>query len=625
MCNKFTSRMAWAGVALSLMLGTVAFSTRAAQGSDAPAAKAAEGTIDIVIKGQVYKGEIVLPCTETEFKFKIAGLEPVAFRWADMDEYETKRVQKLYGMEVKDDRLVFGEKAEGVRWKLKSDKFIEGLRIPDRDRLGMKALRTASMPLLLIPESEIVSEDTIECYESDFYSPMEVYQRKMLEQPPGSDDAAANLAMAKWCANIGLYAVAIDHLEKAKIIDPRTEERNSDFRSELVKLAANKGGSDLYQMMVREVNGQDFLSAYDSLQKFDRQFTNTDIKSRVDNLRATIMDGFQKGVNKQIVTMSYRVAMDLVQTKLLTKLRIDEKGNIVPSIPGKQVTTKQGHYFRGILVSEGGVAVAQTDDPYEKADPSAKAPGTSTPAATAKAPGSTQGDVSLKSGDTTINIPGKDILSIVDCDLSESKGTAEASFDELKAYVTEADGLKKEMIQKISKLVKMSAADVQKIFDGRLAKTIDYNGGDARINNNYANFHDADYGIGSWLRPGAPKPMKYIKKEKNQPSAQRYGGGQFGNQRNQQQQQQQQQEEETAESTDDPAIWWKFQTTATKLKVLQAWAAEKVFKTTYVSTVGCQTCGNKGMLGINQPGGNDMMQRCPTCRGSGLLYKIQYH
>src|SRR2546430_1818639 len=86
--------------------------------------------IDIVMKGIVYKGRIVLPCTDLEFSFQIRGFDkPTAFRWANLDEYERKRVQKLYGMEIADGHQVFGEKVPGVRLKLKTGKSIEGLRV----------------------------------------------------------------------------------------------------------------------------------------------------------------------------------------------------------------------------------------------------------------------------------------------------------------------------------------------------------------------------------------------------------------------------------------------------------------------------------------------------------------
>ncbi len=62
--------------------------------------------IDIIIRGLPPKGRAVMPPTETEFKFKLHDTGTIiTFRWSDLDEYERKRVQKLYGMEVVDGRL----------------------------------------------------------------------------------------------------------------------------------------------------------------------------------------------------------------------------------------------------------------------------------------------------------------------------------------------------------------------------------------------------------------------------------------------------------------------------------------------------------------------------------------
>ena len=607
--------------------------------SEVVASAVGDDDVDIIIRGLPTKGRVVLPPTETAFKFKLHDTGTIMeFRWSDLDEYERKRVQKLYGMEVVDGRQVFGEKLTGVKYKLSTGKFLEGFREPDRDRPGLLALRSSNS-LFMVPKNDIVSEEPFERFESEFYSAQEVYDRRMLEKPPGTNDAAAHLAMARWAAGIALYGKAIEHLEQAKIIDPRTEERNQDFRVELYQKHANQQAENLFNLMLLEMRGNDYFSALDHLQQLDRSFKNSDLKSRWDALRPQIEAGSKTEINKKVVFMSYRVASDLVQKKLFTKLRIDEKGNVVPSIPGKLVTTKQGNLFKGQLVGVGGSPDGSGSEPdeYEKKEgivyPPKPATGATTPAGTAAgAKTANRDDVVLKLGDTTITIAGKDVLSMIDIDLSVASKQADPSYDELKEYVTGSDGLKAEMCRNISKVVKMPSADVQKIFDGRLAKDMHYEDGRVSYSNNYASFHDADYGIASWIRPGAPKPMKYIVYTNNSnpqgSSANRYGNnGRNGNNNNNNNNQKQTalQQEETAEETDDPAIWWKTQTMETKLKFLRAVMAEKVFKLDHETKVSCPTCANKGMVGMNVAGGNEGAQRCPTCRGSGVLYKIIYH
>ncbi len=139
-----------------------------------------------------------------------------------------------------------------------SGKYIEGFREPDHDRPGLLALRSANS-LLMIPKNDIVNEEQFERYESEFFSAQEVYDRRMQEKPPGSNDAAAHLAMARWASGIGLYGKAIEHLEQAKIIDPRTEERNQDFRAELYQKNANQQAQNLFDLMLLEMRGSDYL------------------------------------------------------------------------------------------------------------------------------------------------------------------------------------------------------------------------------------------------------------------------------------------------------------------------------------------------------------------------------
>ena len=391
-----------------------------------------------------------------------------------------------------------------MRVKLTNNKYIEGLWIPDRDRPGYRALRTEKVPLMLLVQSEIVSEEPIEpATKATSSSKRELYEKRMLEKPPGSNDAGAHLEMARWCAGIELYDKAIEHLEQAKIIDPRTEERNQDFKQELVQKYTDEQAGAMFNLMTQAYRGQKYLDALDYLQQMDRTFKNSAFKSRWDALRNDIETLSKTEINKKIVEMSYRIANELIQNAVFNKIRIDDKGNKVPSKPGKLVTTRQGSQFRGILLGIGGVAVDNTNqtDEYEvKAGIAPAAPA----APAAPKPGASADDISLKLGDTTITIAGKDVLSIQDIDLAEGKGFAEPTYDDLKDWVYDlnsGDGLKMQMCRNIGTVVKMSADDVKKIFDNRLNKEGKYDGGVLSMTNNYANNHDAYWDLGSWLRP----------------------------------------------------------------------------------------------------------------------------
>src|SRR5208282_4986615 len=98
--------------------------------------------LSIVINGDPYNGRPVLPADEKEFKFKLADTGDVlTFPWTVLDDYERKRVQKIYGLTIEDKRAVFGEKLPGVRIKLTSNKYLEGKLIPERSGDGKVALK----------------------------------------------------------------------------------------------------------------------------------------------------------------------------------------------------------------------------------------------------------------------------------------------------------------------------------------------------------------------------------------------------------------------------------------------------------------------------------------------------
>ena len=612
--------MAAASFALAGMLHAADAKPAAETKVDAPAPAAdhvAENEETIVIGGTPTPGWPILPANETEYRFKlkITG-DIISLKWADLDENERKRVQKIYGMETRGAQKVFGDKITGIRLRLKSGKTIEGLALPERDQSGKKALKTAGVPLMLINEYDIESSENFEAFESDFFSPMEVYNKWVLEKPPGINDAVAHFALAQRVANIGLFGKAIDHLKMAAAIDPKMEERNKDFYTQLVADDAKQRALELYTRMINAKNSGDFGTAFYLIDQLDRNFPNSDYRSRWEALRPVIEGGMKTEIVKRVIQMSYTVAMDLLQKKFYAKVKVDDKNNIVPSIPGKQVTTKHGHIFRGTL--EGA----------EAADTSPGAQTPATPSTGASGSGGSGGDLVLRVGETRVTIQGKEIVSVQDIDLSTSAREITAAFDDLKDYVTDAarpDGLKMQMIAKISQTLREPESKVKEIFDTRLNAEAVYKDGVYTKSPVYATLHDAFYGAGSWLREGSkPAPRQQNQQNNNQRKNNNNSyNNRNGNGNNNNQQQQPDPQEDPA-TTDDPAIWWKAQSGETQLGILRAMAAEKVFNAKDVMKGSCTHCRGTGQIPVIGKGGNIESDRCPTCRGIGVLFKILY-
>ena len=565
----------------------------ATKGDTTPTAAADETVgdqdISIMVGGVPTPGRAITPATETEFRFKLAenGVE-VSMRWSDLQEMERKRVQKLYGIVVRGDRKLVGEKIKGVKILLNSGKSLEGFLLPERDRAGQKALKTATA-LQLIPEHDIKSMETSEYDLSEFYTPREIYERWLLEKPPGQNDAGAHYAMAQKTANIGLYDKALDHLQMAAVIDPRTEERYKDFRLQLISENAKQQAWDRYSKMVQAKNSGDPFTAWFILEELDRNFPNSEYKSRWDALRPELEAATKTELNKRVVQMCYPIAADLLLKEFTKKIKVDEKGNMIPSIPGKLVTTRQGRVFRGKLVDS-----------------------------------QPEGDMVLRSGDLTLTITGKDIMSVQDVDLSVAIKEANVSFDEMKDFITDTnrpDGLKAKMLTRISQLLKVPEAKVKEIFDNRLERQAKYDHGELTMSPCYATLHDVSWGKGSWLREGSVVGpiIQDNNNNNNQPRANRFNNN--GNNPNQPAA-----PKEDPDLTDDQVVWWKYQDQSTQFDVLRGMVAEKIFEIKEpVQRLACPQCHGQTTIPAVSAGGVTSVQRCPTCRGMGILFRVHYH
>jgi tetratricopeptide (TPR) repeat protein len=542
--------------------------------------------IHVIINGMPIFGKPVLPANELEFKLKLNDTgDIVTLRWTALEEPERKRVQALYHIETKDNRRVFGRKLTGVRLVLESDKIIEGYPLPKRSLSGQIALRTRTAPFLVVNEREIKSQEPIEMMESDVFSEREVYDRMLLDWPPGQD-VAKHLEYAKTAAGMGLYKEAIDHLRMAEEIDPRTKERNADSFRQLIAEQMLVEGEKLHGQLLRHMRADDFFAAFDVLDRLDRNFPNHPLKSIWEGYRSRIEEGCKTELNKRVVRMCYGIADDLIRQRLVRKVKVDANGALVPSVPGKQITTTLGHIFLGTLDS----TEANGDLIIRRAN-----------------------NLTGKLEDTTLIIRAKDVMTVQDVDLSVGVKEVSPGWDDLKAYLADTgspNGLKGQMLARIAQLLKKKPQDIRAIFDARLAKRQIYDGGVRDLTQTYVAEHSSSYGKGSWLREG----------ERFMPSP-----AQGGQQRNSNNIGQPVPDpDDNPDLTDDPAIWWRFQNMATQLAILRAIAGEKVFAPKDVAKRPCQDCAAKGTVTVMGPGGKPVEVRCPSCRGLAVSFLITY-
>ena len=533
--------------------------------------------IVVVLNGFPVLGRRVFPANDKTFKLVLSdSLQTVELYWKDLETMERIRIKQLYGLDEHDGRTVWGKKLTGLRLRLASGKEVIGLHLPDRDGAGRVALKTAHAPLMLVPEADIQSREKVEAFESEFYSPQEVYQRWVTEKPPGENDAAAHLDMARRCVTIGLYHESLEHLTCAEVIDPRTRESMREFRAMVLAEDARRATLELYQKLQHAIMTESFVEAADFLAKLDRNFPTSEFKSRWDALRPKIEVGLKTELKKQVIPLSYSVMTDLLRKEIFRTFKFDAKGNMVLAIPGKQIVTTHGDMFKGTLAPSGFSTC-----------------------------------IGLKAGDMVISIEKKDIQSMTDVQLDQGD-TSEVhrpAYDQVLAYVSDTKkrtGLKAEMIGILATKLKAPEESVREVFDGRIYDArAHYEDGKLKKEQSFTITQEASYGKGSWLRPGAkPKPRILEGKDPAEGARKR-------------------DESSEAEFSDDPGVWWEHQDPETQFEILRAIAAEHVFKVKKVIEDGCAVCGGQGTIAQGAEESR-IVFRCPLCRGTGVLYKIRY-
>jgi len=559
-------------------------------------------SVTVVVNGQIFSGKPVLPASDAEFTMTTGGGENITLQWSQLDPTERKRVQRLFnvgaGAQAEKKSVPQGRPIEGLRVTLNSGKIIQGLRVAERERKGSLALRTRELPLLLIAESEVKSKEPFQGHEGDFFTAQEMFDRIVTENPPGAQDASAHLDLAKKAEELGLFDAATRNLDLAGVIDPRTSDRNKEWRAKLAGQQAGKHAQELYDTVLRDMRGGNSMDALTKLQKLERNYPNSELRSRWETLKPQLEAAMKADQNKAAVQLFYGIADDVLQKKLQQKIRVDEKGNVVPSLPGKQITTKAGDVFRGVLQgADGG------DESIARA-----------------------ANIKIDVKGTLLTIATKEIVLVQDVDLSVAAKELDPLFEDLKAWVLDLGspaGLKGQAAARIAKLMNMKEAEVKVIFDSRLDKEATYKDGKLTSTAVFTSIHTANYDKGSWLRDGSRFTSGSGPKTNTLTRYRRVRGGD-GREFSVREQVTEVKEKEQAEDSDDPNEWWAVQSAEVRLSVLRALMAEKVFRMKSAENLPCKDCAGKGEITIMSALGGVAKERCPRCRGLKALTRINY-
>ncbi|MCZ7649535.1 MAG: zinc finger-like domain-containing protein [Planctomycetota bacterium] len=460
------------GVALALCLWpAVLFG--ASTGAD-PAAHFEIPDVTVVIRSEPYNGTLLRPATDEGFHFRLNETKDrMFFRWSSLEAAERRRVQKLLGVEVHEEgRLVFGKELECVRLHLKSGKSVEGCEVPERAYLGYRCLKNATQ-VVQIPKAEVLKEEKLTKRESEIYAATDIYDRLMLERPPGLDSARDQLEFSRRCGEMGLYDRAIDHLRMAEAVDPRVKETSKEYYEELLNKHADKEAEKLYLSLLRDYYGGSYERALDKIELLKSNFPNSPYYTKVDGLSPQIEKEYLADFSKNVIRMYYTLTLDLIREQLSKRVPVDAKGRMLPTLPGKLVTTTKNHIFRGKLLAE------------------------------------TADTLTLQDGEMRVDIPKKYIMTLRDVDLS-AQGAARMegpTFAYMKRYVTDKNGgLGKDLLKRIAQALRSKEERVKDAWEGRFNRTAKYDGTQVVKTPIYTTLHTADYGPGAWLRDGSGVP-----------------------------------------------------------------------------------------------------------------------
>ena len=233
-------------------------------------------------------------------------------------------------------------------------------------------------------------------------------------------------------------------------------------------------------------------------------------------------------------------------------------------MPGVVVTTTSRGAFTGVLVSDDGEYVV------------------------------------IKSDDGTISIERSIVSSIKPLEIGARR--RRASFQETRDYVTDSTGgiaadilggLEAEFAKYSTPDAPVTQESIKAMWDGRLAsaRTITSHGA-VRTDPVYT-VHEADYGIGTWLRDGAGADSTRAA---------------------------------AAGIEADPESWWRAQAYEVRARILQAFAAEALCEVIGIRSRDCGGCGGEGRvtrIGTHSTRGA-AARVCRSCRGRGHSLMVPY-
>ena len=204
----------------------------------------------------------------------------------------------------------------------------------------------------------------------------------------------------------------------------------------------------------------------------------------------------------------------------------------------------------------------------------------------------------LDVGGRTFSIK-RELIVRMEQKLVEAGPFRDRTLAESKKYVTDPKGgITADILAGVTKDLGIADKEALDIWSQRLSDKVVVGEQGPKAPEFAVAFHEARWGVGSWLRGGGAGGNPVA------PANPRGGGAR-------------------QPQWPDAETWWKEQTAAVKAQVLKAMCAEALMKVEKVYEENCTNCGGAGQLEVMGAGGAKASP-CPVCRGSGRFYGVTY-
>lgn len=563
----------------------VALAALAASGA-APRARAAAGGVTyIVVGGEEYPGQIVQH-DERRFKFLMADTgQEVDLTWKALDPIERRRVQRALGIgagEFARSKVARGGLVEGIEITDVHGGVRRGLLLEDLSSEKALFLKTRNVPKFCLPADLVRSRRKIKLWEIEVYTPGEMYDRRAVRIDPTS--VADHLALADFCAEVELVQEARDHIAKAIVLDAGVKERVGERMTRLETLEKKIRARVLCEEFRRRLSAKLYRQALTCLAELEKDYAEDPKAAELIALRPEMEKKAKTFLRAQCVAGWYFYFERFLERCVFEQVTEGQK------VPVKRVFVR-GHPepFVGEMVrdTEEEIVLKRQDGP---------------------------GEIKIS----------KDIVLEVKSEVLESGRRRDRTFDECRAYVTDRrGGISADIRKAVAEELDLPEKDVQSMWDSRLTQTtvIDENGTEV-TQKPIASYHDAKFGLGTWLRGGGGggggatiggggRPARGGQRPRGGRVA--AGGGAGGGAQPQTQ--------------IDPETWWKDQPAEARVSILRAFGAEAIMDVVKEYQYPCPNCAGRGATAAIALGGGMVASSglaCTACQGVGMLVGIHY-